>query len=179
MRIIGFNGHPRDRSNRVPRVGTKLYKMKRFKPNRLATKSPLSFNGMLILMLEKRMVQKSFHIYTEADRCIFFNRPMTGRIIIAIILSMNICIGYCQVNSADTILATVEQFAREIIYQDQDTNYIKSYIDKLSVKVLILNKFNTFQLKDKNLGNTIRFRPDLGVNFGIGFAYKWLALEVD
>jgi hypothetical protein len=91
---------------------------------------------------------------------------------------MNLFSGYCQVTSADTIIATVEQFAKEIIYQDQDTNYIKSYSDKLSVKLLLLNKFNYFQLTDNYLNNSIRFRPDLGVNLGIGIAYKGLALDL-
>ena len=103
---------------------------------------------------------------------------MTRRTIIAIVLSMHICFGYCQVTSADTILATVEQFARDIIYQDQDTNYIKSQVDRLSVKLLVLNKFNYFQMTDKYLGNSIRFRPDLGINFGVGIAFKWLALDL-
>ncbi|KPL14100.1 MAG: hypothetical protein AMS23_03990 [Bacteroides sp. SM1_62] len=91
---------------------------------------------------------------------------------------MNIFSGYCQVTSADTIIASVEHIAKDIIYQKQDTNYIKSYIDKFSVKLLVLNKFNAFQLTDKNLNNSIRFRPDLGVNLGIGIAYKWLALNL-
>jgi hypothetical protein len=102
---------------------------------------------------------------------------MVKPIITATLLSITICYGYCQAIPADSIISSVEQFAKDIIHQDQDTNYIKSYIDKLSVKLLVLNKFNTFQLTDKYLGNMIRFRPDLGVNFGIGFAYKWLALD--
>ena len=105
-------------------------------------------------------------------------RPVVRTLTIATLLSMNIFSGYCQVTSADTIIATVEQFAKEIIYQDQDTNYIKSYSDKLSVKLLVLNKFNYFQLTDNNLNNSIRFRPDLGVNLGIGIAYKGLALDL-
>lgn len=99
-------------------------------------------------------------------------------IIIPTLLFLNIFSGYSQAISADTIMSTVEQFAKDIIYQDQDTNYIKSYIDKLSVKLLVSNKFNYFQLTDKNLSNSIRFRPDLGVNFGIGIAYKWLAFDL-
>ena len=103
---------------------------------------------------------------------------MAKKLIIATLLSLNIITGYGQVTSADTIIATVEQFAKDIIYQDQDTNYIKSYVDRLSVKLLVFNKFNLIQLTDKNLGNSIRFRPDLGVNLGIGMAYKSLALEL-
>jgi hypothetical protein len=99
-------------------------------------------------------------------------------ILITTVLSVNICHGYCQTVAADSIIATVEQLAKDIIYQDQDTNYIKSYADKLSVKLLVLNKFNYFQLSDKNLGNRVRFRPDLGVKIGIGLAYKWLALDL-
>jgi hypothetical protein len=65
-----------------------------------------------------------------------------------------------------------------LLYQNHDKDYITSYSRKLSTKILAANKFNSFLLGDKNTGERIRYRPDLGVSFGIGIAYKWLALDV-
>lgn len=85
---------------------------------------------------------------------------------------------YCQVNKADTLLATAAQFAEYVLYQNHDTSYIKSYADRISIKILANNKFNSFILWDPSLKSSIRYRPDLGVNFGIGATYKWLALDL-
>ena len=85
---------------------------------------------------------------------------------------------YCQVNKADTLLATAAQFAEYVLYQNHDTSYIKSYADRISIKILANNKFNSFSLWDPSLKSSISYRPDLGVNFGIGATYKWLALDL-
>jgi hypothetical protein len=79
---------------------------------------------------------------------------------------------------ADSLLATATEIAEDFLFQEQDTNYIKSYADRISVKILANNKFNTFSLWDQSLNRSIRYRPDLGVNFGIGAAYKSFSLDI-
>jgi hypothetical protein len=54
------------------------------------------------------------------------------------------------------------EFAEDILYQDQDTNYIKSYADRISIKILATNKFNTFRLWDQFLNSSIQYRSDNG-----------------
>jgi hypothetical protein len=83
-----------------------------------------------------------------------------------------------QINKADTLLATAAEIADYILYQNHDSSYIRSYADMVSVKILAHNKFNTFRLWDQSLNGSISYRPDLGVNFGIGATYKWLALDI-
>lgn len=83
-----------------------------------------------------------------------------------------------QETKADTLLATAVQVADLILYQNHDTSYIKSYADKISVKILANNKFNTFALRNPSLDKSILYRPDLGVNLGIGATYKWFALDI-
>ena len=97
---------------------------------------------------------------------------------VVLLLAIGISNIFSQENKADSLLATAMEFAEDILYQDQDTNYIKSYADRISIKILATNKFNTFRLWDQSLNSSIRYRPDLGVNFGIGGAYKSFALDI-
>jgi len=91
---------------------------------------------------------------------------------------LNLSYATGQESKADTILATATQIADYILYQNHDSSYIRSYADKISIKILANNKFNSFRLWDQSINSSIRYRPDLGVNLGIGAAYKWLALDV-
>lgn len=94
------------------------------------------------------------------------------------ILSFTLSGSFGQVNKADTLMAAAAQIADDILIQYQDTNYIRSYAEKISVKILANNKFNSFRFDNPSLDKSIRYRPDLGVNFGIGAAYKVFSLDI-
>lgn len=94
------------------------------------------------------------------------------------LLSLTLSNMFGQVNKADTLMATAAEIADYILYQNHDTSYIRSYAEKISFKLLANNKFNTFSLNNPSLDKRIRYRPDLGINFGIGAAYKWFSLDV-
>ncbi len=98
--------------------------------------------------------------------------------VITLLLSLQLSYTIAQKNRADTLLATASQITDYILLQNHDTSYIRSYADKISLKVSALNKFNSFHLWNKSLNSNISYRPDLGVNFGIGGTYRWLALDI-
>ncbi len=98
--------------------------------------------------------------------------------VITLLLSLQLSYTIAQVNRADTLLVTASQIADYILLQNHDTSYIRSYADKISLKVSAINKFNSFHLWDQSLNSNISYRPDLGVNFGIGGTYRWLALDI-
>ncbi|MGW8316654.1 MAG: DUF4421 family protein [Bacteroidales bacterium] len=97
---------------------------------------------------------------------------------IALLLTIHLIYISAQETKVDTLLANAVQIADDILYQDQDTNYIRSYANKLSLKLLASNKFNSFRIWEQSLDNSIRYRPDLGVNFGIGGAYQWFSMDI-
>jgi len=86
---------------------------------------------------------------------------------------------YGQESSMDSLLANASKLKDKILYQNHDSSYIKSFADKITVKLLADNRFNAFSIYDQSLNSRIRYRPDLGVTFGIGAAYKWLALDIN
>lgn len=98
--------------------------------------------------------------------------------LVVCMLFFNLSFAKGQVSKADTILATATQIADYILYQNHDSSYIRSYADKISLRILANNKYNSFRLWDQSLNSSIRYRPDLGVNFGIGASYKWLAFDI-
>jgi len=64
------------------------------------------------------------------------------------------------------------------LYRNQDTTYIKNHSDKFVLKLIGVNKFNYFKIKDKGEDASLRYRPDRRLNLGIGFSYKWFALDL-
>ena len=83
-----------------------------------------------------------------------------------------------QENRADSLIESATEIAEGILIQEIDTSYIRSYSNRLSLRLLAFNKYNNIRFFDNSLSNSIRYRPDLGVNLGIGFVYKWFALDI-
>ncbi|UTW61625.1 DUF4421 family protein [bacterium SCSIO 12741] len=78
----------------------------------------------------------------------------------------------------DSLFAQTEQFARNFLTREQDTNYIRNYSDRLALKLVGVNKFNFFQLYDRRAESMVIYRPDLGVNMGVGLSYRWFSIDL-
>lgn len=59
-----------------------------------------------------------------------------------------------------------------------DTNYITNLSDKLSIRVLGINKFNKFSIINNDNDQEIQFEPNSNLNLGFGVNYKWFGLAV-
>lgn len=82
------------------------------------------------------------------------------------------------IGTTDKIAGTVDQWANYFLNRDQDTNYIKNMSDRWAVNILAINKFNYFRLKDHLNNSSVQYRPELGINLGLGVAYKWFAISI-
>lgn len=83
-----------------------------------------------------------------------------------------------QLLNLDSINYKIKQFEEYLLYRNQDTTYIISLVDQFTLKLVAINKFNFFRIKDGNYHTRLRYRPEYGIKFGVGFAYKWLALDL-
>lgn len=83
-----------------------------------------------------------------------------------------------QENRADSLIESATEIAESILIQEIDTAFIRSYTNRLSLRLLAINKYNNIRFFDNSFDNSIRYRPDLGVNLGVGFVYKWFALDI-
>ena len=60
----------------------------------------------------------------------------------------------------------------------QDTNYIKHYRDKLTLRLIVDGDINKLKLHYKESDKTETYRPNNGVSIGGGFYYKWIGLNL-
>ncbi len=86
--------------------------------------------------------------------------------------------GRGQLLNPDTLDNKLKQLGEYLLYRNHDSTYIKSYADHLTLKLVAINKYNFFRIKDGFNHTRLRYRPGYGINLGIGFAYKWLALDL-
>jgi len=83
-----------------------------------------------------------------------------------------------QTLNPDSLLMKVEQLGNYFLYRNHDTSYIENFSDKFTLKLIGVNKYNYFKLKDSQLNSSIRYRPDRRLNLGFGMAYKWFAFDL-
>lgn len=82
---------------------------------------------------------------------------------------------FLNIDSLDQRLGQIRDY---LLYRGQDTTYIASYSKYLALKYVAANKFYFFGIRDRHTGNSLRYRPEYGINMGIGFAYKWIGLDI-
>ena len=80
--------------------------------------------------------------------------------------------------SADSLESKIQKLSDYILYRNHDTTYIKSYADLLALKLVAVNKYNYFQIRDRNNDTKLTYRPEYGVNLGFGMAYKWFSVDI-
>lgn len=104
---------------------------------------------------------------------------MIKKYLIISVLFLNIfCSAKAQVLHPDSLMDKFEEMGKFLLYRNHDSTYISSYADQLTTKLLAISKINYFNIKDKENGSSIRFRPDRKLNLGIGISYKWFALDL-
>jgi len=57
-----------------------------------------------------------------------------------------------------------------------DTTYIKDLSHKLSIRILSVNKFTSFDVKDNDIDSLVSYSPNRNLNLGFGVNYKWFGL---
>jgi len=92
----------------------------------------------------------------------------------ALILTSN------DVNSqqADSIFKKIEGFGDFLLYRNHDTNYISNYGNEVAVRLVAVNKYNYFRIRDGINDSRLRYRPVRDVSLGFGVSYKWFALDI-
>lgn len=86
--------------------------------------------------------------------------------------------GYGQILSFDSLQSKFNQLEDFFLYRYHDSTYIRSYVDQFAIKLVSVNKFNYFNIRDKNNQTALRYSPENGINLGFGISYKWFALDI-
>lgn len=86
--------------------------------------------------------------------------------------------GSCQTFSVDSLNSVLNNVKNYFLFRNHDSTFIRSYADRFAIKLIAVNKINYFNVRDRESGTSIRYRPEYGVNLGLGISYKWFALDL-
>lgn len=78
----------------------------------------------------------------------------------------------------DSLMIKVEQIGNYLLYRHHDTSYIENHSSKFTFKLIGVNKYNYFKVKDSGSNVSARYRPNRRLNLGFGIAYKWFAFDL-
>jgi len=83
-----------------------------------------------------------------------------------------------QILLADSLTHKVEEIGNWLLYRNHDTNYIQNYSDKVALKLILLNKYNYFKVKDQINHTSLHYRPVRDLSLGVGVSHKWFAFDL-
>ncbi len=78
----------------------------------------------------------------------------------------------------DTTKKGLDYIGHYLLYRNHDTSYIKNYSHKISVKLVTINKYNYFKVRDRINKTSLKYIPVRDVSLGLGVSYKWFALDL-
>ncbi|MGB0403991.1 MAG: DUF4421 family protein [Salibacteraceae bacterium] len=78
----------------------------------------------------------------------------------------------------DSLEAYADRFGHYLLFRNQDTSYISNFGNEFGVKLVAMNKFNYFSIMDFENGTRVRYNPARDLYLGVGFAYKWIAVDL-
>jgi hypothetical protein len=79
---------------------------------------------------------------------------------------------------ADSLMKRIDDLGNYLLYRNHDTNYISNYGDEVAVKLVSVNKYNYFRIRDRINNTQLRYRPVHDISLGMGVSYKWFALDI-
>lgn len=79
----------------------------------------------------------------------------------------------------DSLENMVNRVGNYLLFRQNDTNYISNYGNEVALKINFMNKYNYFSIYDLENNSNIRYRPARSLYTGLGFAYKWIALDLN
>ena len=78
----------------------------------------------------------------------------------------------------DTIVSAIEGIKDQLLYRDNDSNYIENYGNQIAGKLVGVSKLNYFRIRDNDTQSSLRFRPSRELNLGVGLAHKFFAFDL-
>lgn len=79
---------------------------------------------------------------------------------------------------ADSLTKRFEELGDYLLYRNHDTNYISNYGNEIAVRLVAVNKYNYFRVRDRINNTRLRYRPVHDISLGMGVSYKWFALDI-
>ncbi len=94
---------------------------------------------------------------------------MNSSFLLFVVTALMVIKGYAQSNDSTFFLFEKEQHL---------SSYYVEYQDSLILRIYGIRKFNFLEITDDNSDSNLRYRPNSNFNFGGGFNYKWLGINL-
>ena len=78
----------------------------------------------------------------------------------------------------DTIVSTFESIKEQLLYRNNDSNYIENYGNQIAGKIVAVSKLNYLRFRDNDTQSTLRYRPSRKLSLGLGVAHKFFAFDL-
>lgn len=98
--------------------------------------------------------------------------------IILVLVSLSSVPRIVHAQQADSLMKRLEDFGHFLLYRNHDTNYISNYSNEIAVRLVAVNKFNYFRIRDRINKSNVRYRPVRDISIGAGMSYRWFALDI-
>jgi len=85
---------------------------------------------------------------------------------------------YAKSQQVDTTKKGIEYIGHYLLYRNHDTSYIKNYSERISVKLVAINKYNYFRVQDRINKTSLKYIPVRDVSLGLGVSHKWFAFDL-
>ncbi len=84
---------------------------------------------------------------------------------------------YAQAIKTDSLEKKVSDLTNFLWYRDHDSTYIQHFNEYFSIRMLAMNKYTFLNLNDNDQSTSLLYRPDLGLNVGLGMVNRWFSLD--
>lgn len=78
----------------------------------------------------------------------------------------------------DSLNQKFKDLSDYLLYRNHDSTYISNYGEEVSARLVVVTKYNYFQIRDKVNNTKIRYRPIRGLSLGVGATYKWFSVDL-
>lgn len=103
---------------------------------------------------------------------------LKATIIIFSFIGLSLVSNDAKSQQADSLIKRFEELGDYLLYRNHDTNYIYNYGNEIAVKLVSVNKYNYFRIRDRINSTSLRYRPVHDISLGMGVSYKWFALDI-
>lgn len=106
------------------------------------------------------------------------NKQSLFSILLFIIIGLTGIHKQAQSQQADSLFKKIEDLGHYLLYRNHDTTFISNYGNEVAIRLVTVNKFNYFRIRDRINKSRIRYRPVRDLSIGAGISYKWFALDI-
>jgi len=104
---------------------------------------------------------------------------MAKRFLVCLLFSFVLLPSFGQIKNADSVIfKKLKDVGNYLWNRHHDSTYIQDYTDLVALRLVVNNRVNFFRLVDREQESSIGYRPEIGLNLGLGVTYEWFNIDI-